>query len=56
MLPGAHREQPGSDPDVNKPMVVLNTAVSRDLVAADTLQTARAERIAIIHMLVVAIG
>ena len=40
----------------SEPTVVLNTAVSRDEVAAETFRAAGAERIIIIHTLVVANG
>jgi uncharacterized protein (TIGR02246 family) len=41
---------------VNEPTVVLNTAVSRDEVTAETFRAAGAERIIIVHTLVVANG
>ena len=53
---GLIANNPGLTQTVNGPTVVLNTAVSRDLVSADPFRAAGAERIVIIHALVVANG
>jgi uncharacterized protein (TIGR02246 family) len=53
---GLIESNPGLTQTTSEPTVVLNTAVSRDLVAADTFRAAGAERIVIIHTLVVANG